>query len=567
MSKENDGYQSLLPSRELGGHVADVTTAFTMDGVFLLVPRGKSVMVVGSLTGKIHFTVKGLHAHAVVSILAFDLSVKGKSDKVTRQICITLDTNQHILMWELVYEKSDGDPKFRTQSIGGFNLFDLDLPNPIDQNMDDKSSDGGVELTRRSVANIHLSRGYSKSIDSASLIIVIETRIISPSIEQQIMAEVVEIPISLFMSNAAVNPTWLFCFGYESKVKLRGPHVHCIRSAIGQLGETYSTHHLLSSYFMSIGQHIAVSVDKQLCIWSRSAKTIIELQHTDTITSISIQPENRCVATGDELGRTLWWHALDPSLFLMGTSTPAPRKANPKPSLSDTSLNATNEGCLVEPSLINCIRRIAGEDVQSLRRHIAVSAQQWHPHIVKSLAYTPDGTELITAGEEGVLVLWHTHQGTRRFLPKFGGPIQKIEPCSCNTLVAVSLANNSVKVIDISTGNISAVYQGIRVPLSILQLDSMLPISLSIRKNDVLPICLQPLSGEHSNQMMITGSGVTHAGLGSNSTLQVYDLKNDFSLGTVTVNRKNHISRPDRNPKMYQWTVQKVRFSIDCPSI
>jgi NET1-associated nuclear protein 1 (U3 small nucleolar RNA-associated protein 17) len=47
----------------------------------------------------------------------------------------------------------------------------------------------------------------------------------------------------------------------------------------------------------------------------------------------------------------------------------------------------------------------------------------WHAHALTSLAYTPNGAYLLSAGEEAVLVLWQLHSGKKEFVPRVGAPI------------------------------------------------------------------------------------------------------------------------------------------------
>lgn len=51
------------------------------------------------------------------------------------------------------------------------------------------------------------------------------------------------------------------------------------------------------------------------------------------------------------------------------------------------------------------------------------TAMHWHAHAVSSLAFTPNGSYLISGGEESVLVIWQLHSGKREFVPRVGAPI------------------------------------------------------------------------------------------------------------------------------------------------
>ncbi|CAM9591782.1 unnamed protein product [Ectocarpus sp. 12 AP-2014] len=48
----------------------------------------------------------------------------------------------------------------------------------------------------------------------------------------------------------------------------------------------------------------------------------------------------------------------------------------------------------------------------------------WHAHPVRCMAVAPDGVQLLSGGEEAVLVQWNLSKGTKAFLPRLGAPLQ-----------------------------------------------------------------------------------------------------------------------------------------------
>jgi NET1-associated nuclear protein 1 (U3 small nucleolar RNA-associated protein 17) len=86
----------------------------------------------------------------------------------------------------------------------------------------------------------------------------------------------------------------------------------------------------------------------------------------------------------------------------------------------------------------------------------------WHAHRVTCLAFSQDGSYMISGGEEAVLVIWQLATGHKQFLPRLGGTINTLSISDDQSLYAMSLADNSVHVI--SSANLKPTYsiQGVK---------------------------------------------------------------------------------------------------------
>ncbi|KAJ4485810.1 WD40 repeat-like protein [Lentinula aciculospora] len=73
--------------------------------------------------------------------------------------------------------------------------------------------------------------------------------------------------------------------------------------------------------------------------------------------------------------------------------------------------------CLNEPTTF----KVAG-----LEKKTQTASFHWHAHAVSSLAFTSNGSYLLSGGEESVLVIWQLHSGKKEFIPRLGAPIQTI---------------------------------------------------------------------------------------------------------------------------------------------
>lgn len=65
-------------------------------------------------------------------------------------------------------------------------------------------------------------------------------------------------------------------------------------------------------------------------------------------------------------------------------------------------------------------------------------------------------------GQEAVLALWHLQTGKRRFLPRLGAPLAHVVVSSDDTVYAVALMDNCVKLVDATTLDLLSVVKGIR---------------------------------------------------------------------------------------------------------
>ena len=80
---------------------------------------------------------------------------------------------------------------------------------------------------------------------------------------------------------------------------------------------------------------------------------------------------------------------------------------------------------------------------------------QWHVHAVSALRV--NGSYLYSAGEEGVVVVWHLRENRRDFLPRIGSSVTNIQLHSA-TLYCF-LADNSLRAIDLANDHALTTYK------------------------------------------------------------------------------------------------------------
>lgn len=92
----------------------------------------------------------------------------------------------------------------------------------------------------------------------------------------------------------------------------------------------------------------------------------------------------------------------------------------------------------------------------------ACTIMHWHAHAVADLVFNSDGSYLVSGGEEGVLVIWQTASGNKRFLPRLGAPIRRVSMSSDDLSYGLCLADNTFKAFDVLTLGLLAQLSGIK---------------------------------------------------------------------------------------------------------
>ena len=99
----------------------------------------------------------------------------------------------------------------------------------------------------------------------------------------------------------------------------------------------------------------------------------------------------------------------------------------------------------------------------------------WHAHAVASLAFTPSGSQLLSVGEESVLVQWQLANGSREFVPRLGGRAiwtVAVKPASRGHEEEwwMGFADGSMKRVGAASGHIMGTGDQLRLGQSVLPL-------------------------------------------------------------------------------------------------
>ncbi|KAK4689971.1 NET1-associated nuclear protein 1 (U3 small nucleolar RNA-associated protein 17), partial [Tremellales sp. Uapishka_1] len=177
-------------------------------------------------------------------------------------------------------------------------------------------------------------------------------------------------------------------------------------------------------------------------------------------------------------------------------------------------------------------------------KKLPTTSLHWHAHAVAALAFTSSGAQLLSVGEESVLVQWHLASGKREYIPRLGGrPIISLAVRKGLRGVEeewwLGLADGGVVKIGSASGSVSHVGQGIR-------LDPLRPST----ESTPYPLVIHP-----STQSLVVTS--SHP-----STLQFIDPLASSVVFDLEVAPSNRVSRRDEKI-LESVAVEKVAFSGD----
>ncbi|CAH3175366.1 unnamed protein product [Porites evermanni] len=157
------------------------------------------------------------------------------------------------------------------------------------------------------------------------------------------------------------------------------------------------------------GNLLASVLGRSLHLWSFTSERLNSFTYKFArFTCASFHPSEACVAAGEGIGKIILWQGLDQ---------------------------------LESP---------------------ATMVLHWHPHPVSDVVFTNDGSNLLSVGEEGVLVRWQWKTHEQQFLPRLGAPIHHVTVSPDDSLTAISQKDNIIRVICNTENKVKRTIQGLR---------------------------------------------------------------------------------------------------------
>jgi NET1-associated nuclear protein 1 (U3 small nucleolar RNA-associated protein 17) len=145
-----------------------------------------------------------------------------------------------------------------------------------------------------------------------------------------------------------------------------------------------------------------------VCSTASLASGFTKFVSNELLTCLAFHPSEEYFATGDQKGQIRLWYCLNPA-----------------------QISSRSQG----------------------ENRALTTTLHWHAHAVSSIAFTANGSYLLSGGEEAVLVIWQLHTGRREFVPRVGAPIVSIA-------VASYQSSDEEYLLLLSDGTISFVGSG-----------------------------------------------------------------------------------------------------------
>ena len=150
--------------------------------------------------------------------------------------------------------------------------------------------------------------------------------------------------------------------------------------------------------------------------------------------------EEEWFATGDTKGVIRLWHGLDGAFRSLD------------------AVAARNRGTAI----------LSLSDYPEVGRRLPTTSLHWHAHAVSAIAFTPTGAQLLSVGQESVLVQWHLSSGKREYIPRLGGTaILSLAISKGSRGIEeewwMGFADGSVVRVGAASGAVSPVGQGIKL--------------------------------------------------------------------------------------------------------
>ncbi|CEM03557.1 unnamed protein product [Vitrella brassicaformis CCMP3155] len=182
----------------------------------------------------------------------------------------------------------------------------------------------------------------------------------------------------------------------------------------------------------------------------------------------------------------------------------------------------------------------------------SVRMQHWHAHAVSSLAHVSGTESILSTGEEAVLCMWNLTTHERKSLPRMGAAILQMAVADDGSQVALCLANNCVRVVDIPQWKIAKSIYGVDLGVGGGGRTPDLVATRGTRRVcDALP---RTQAADTETTVMLWADP---------SRVQFYSLTADEHRGHVEMARgRMYVSRVDEQEGI-KWTVEQACLSPD----
>ncbi|KAJ3213554.1 WD repeat-containing protein 75 [Dinochytrium kinnereticum] len=189
--------------------------------------------------------------------------------------------------------------------------------------------------------------------------------------------------------------------------------------------------------------------------------------------------------------------------------------------------------------------------------HPVVSKLHWHAHSVSDLRFTPDGVYLLSGGEEAVLVIWQLATQHKQFLPRLGADIQSIGMSEDQSLYAITLGDNTVKIVSATDLSIRQAVSGLKAASNAGRQTSD-DLDLAAGGREVL--WRSPLRYRNSGITIDPRSNLVALVSGGGASIQFFNAQEDRHVMEIETSPRNRVSRTEAE-EMSHNELTKIAFS------
>ncbi|KAK7110343.1 WD repeat-containing protein 75-like [Littorina saxatilis] len=171
------------------------------------------------------------------------------------------------------------------------------------------------------------------------------------------------------------------------------------------------------------------------------------------------------------------------------------------------------------------------------KKNSVMSFNHWHSLSVQALAFTPEGSYLLSGGHECVLVKWQMNSENKDFLPRLGTPLHSITSSPDGTLYVTSHTDNVLQIIT-SNFHIEHAIRGLaRAHLGIEDPSKPIPVGL---------LC------DPRSKALVTNGRPGH--------LQFYCMNTDTQLFNLDIVGQNYVSPDNLKKPLVVTEVEQAAF-------